>query len=86
MATTAMPLDAAFLHDLSVIAQSESRTRRLVKYVRRLAQSKPDPTLMTKEEFFANIDAAREEIRQGKCYTMLPGESLDDFLKHIENK
>ena len=36
MATTAMPLDAAFLHDLSVIAQSESRTRRLVKYVRRL--------------------------------------------------
>lgn len=83
MATTALPLDAAFLHDLSIIAQSESRTRRLVKYVRRLAQPKPDPTLMTREEFFANIDAAREEIRQGKGRTFTNIDDMNAWLNSL---
>ncbi len=35
-----------------------------------------DPTLMTKEEFFARVDKAKE----GSSYEMLPGENLTDFL------
>lgn len=35
-----------------------------------------DPTLMTKEEFFARVDKAKE----GPSYEMLPGENLTDFL------
>ena len=35
-----------------------------------------DPTLMTKEEFFAHVDKAKE----GPSYEMLPGENLTDFL------
>lgn len=46
-------------------------------------QKKEDPTLMTKEEFFANVDEALEQARQGKVHRMLPGESLDDFLNRV---
>ncbi|MDR1021821.1 MAG: hypothetical protein LBL94_00865 [Prevotellaceae bacterium] len=42
-----------------------------------------DDTLMSKEEFFAEVDAALEEVRQGKGYTMLEGETLTDFLNRI---
>ena len=41
-----------------------------------------DPTCMSKEEFFARVDEAREDIRQGKGIKMQANESLDDFLKH----
>lgn len=44
---------------------------------------KKDPTLMTKEEFFAKIDRAEEQFKKGKCHTMLPGETLDEFLKRL---
>lgn len=46
-------------------------------------KKKEDPTLMTKEEFFANVDEASEQARQGKVHRMLPGESLDDFLNRV---
>ena len=42
-----------------------------------------DPTLMTKEEFFANVDEALEQVKQGRVHRMLPDESLDDFLKRV---
>lgn len=42
-----------------------------------------DPTLMTKEEFFANVDEALEQVKQGRVHRMLPNESLDDFLKRV---
>ena len=48
-----------------------------------LQEKKDDPTLMTKEEFFANVDEAMEQARQGKVHRMLPGESLDDFLNRV---
>jgi hypothetical protein len=39
-----------------------------------------DDTLMSKETFFAEVDAALEEVRQGKVLYMLPEEALDEFL------
>ncbi len=45
-----------------------------------------DDTLMSKEEFFAKLDKSIQEIKEGKCHTMLPGESLEDFLDRIENE
>ena len=35
-----------------------------------------DPMLMTKEEFFARVDKAKE----GPSYELLPDEKLTDFL------
>ena len=76
MGNSALTMDSAFLRDLSVIAEDEGLTQKLIKYVHRLVQKQPDPTLMTKEEFFANVDAAREEIRQGKGKSF---DNLDDM-------
>ena len=38
---------------------------------------------MTEKEFFAKIDEARDEIKQGMGIRMLPNESLEDFLKRL---
>ena len=39
-----------------------------------------DPTLLSKEEFFARIEEAEREIAEGKGNMMLPNETLDEFL------
>ena len=81
---TALQLNADIYRNLGIIAEDESMLDKVAKYVRRLAKQKTeDPTRMSKEEFFARVDEAREEIRQGKGVRMLPNESLDDFLKRV---
>lgn len=47
------------------------------------AKGEADPTLFTKEEFFARVDEAREQIKRGEGVEMLPNESLDEFLERI---
>ena len=59
--------------------------KRVAKYLRKLvAEKEADPTLLTKEEFFARVDEAREQIRRGEGIEMLPDESLDEFLERVE--
>lgn len=81
---TALQLNAELYRNLGIIAENETMFEKVVKYVRKLAKKiQEDPTCMTKEEFFAHVDEARKEIRQGKGVRMLPNESLDDFLKRV---
>ena len=40
-----------------------------------------EPTLMTKEEFFARVDESRKEIKQGKYTVLLPDEDLATHLR-----
>ena len=42
-----------------------------------------DDTLMSKEEFFAKLDKAKEEIKEGKTIAMEPDEKLEDLLNRI---
>ena len=49
----------------------------------KVSRVKKDDTLMTKEEFFAKIDRAKEQARQGLVYSKNPGESLDEFLDRM---
>lgn len=81
---TAVQLNAEILRNLGAIAEDESMLKRVAKYLRKLvAEKEADPTLMTKEEFFARVDEAREQIKRGEGVEMLPDESLDDFLKRV---
>ena len=80
---TAVQLNAELLRELSTIVEDESLMTKVLKYIKKLTAKKPDPTLMTKEEFFAKIEKGEEEYRQGKTYAMLPGESYVDFRKRI---
>ena len=75
-------LNAAFLRDLSLVAEDEQMMKKVSAYVRRLVAQKTnetDKTAMTKEDFFRRID----EAEKGKTYTMRPGETLDDMLKRV---
>ena len=67
--------------DIGIIADNEPLMKRLCKYVSRLVKEKDDPTLMTKEEFYAKIERGEEDYRQGRCTRLLPGESVTDMLR-----
>ena len=79
---TAIQLNAEILRNLGALAEDEGMLKRVAKYLRKLvAEKEADPTLMSKEEFFARVDEAREQIKRGEGVEMLPDESLDEFLK-----
>jgi len=82
MATT--QLNAEFYRNMSIIAEDEVLTKRLMKYLRKLVASKQeDPTLMSKEELMTKIEKAENDFAEGRTYAMLPGESFSDFRKRI---
>ena len=68
---------------LAKIAGDENLMQQAVDFVKSLVKKakKPDPTLMTKEEFFAKLEQGEDEFRQGKCVRLQPGESLSDMLR-----
>ena len=80
---TALELNAELLLNMSIIAEDENLLKRAAKYLRKLVAEKEDPTLMTKEEFFAKIERAEREIAEGKGIKMLPNETLDDLLRRV---
>ncbi len=80
---TAVQLRAELFREMNPLLDSEAALEKLIKYVKKLTAKKEDPTLMTKEEFFAKIDKSLEQARQGQVHRMLPDESLDDFLRRV---
>ena len=78
---TTLQLNAELFRAMGEIADDETLMTKLLKYVKRLAAKKADPTLMTKEEFFRRID----EAKKGPSYRMLPNEDLTTFLQRIGN-
>ena len=79
-----MQMNAEILRNMSIIAEDESLLKRAARYLRKLAAEKEnDTTLLSKEEFFARVDDAREQIKRGEGVEMLPDESLDEFLERV---
>jgi hypothetical protein len=62
---TAAEIHTQIWRNIAEIADNESLMKQLAKYLKKLtAKKKSDPTLMTKEEFFAKIDRSLEQARQ----------------------
>ena len=79
---TTAQLNAEIMQNLSVLADSEDMMTRVAKYLRKLVkEKKADPTLMSKEEFFAKLDKAEEDYQKGNYTTLQPSESVTDMLK-----
>lgn len=77
-------LNAEILRNLGTLAESETMLKRVAKYLRKLVkESEADPTLMTKGEFFARVDEAREEIRQGKGKRFSNPEEMNAWLNSL---
>jgi prevent-host-death family protein len=45
-----------------------------------------EDSLMSKSEFYSMIKQALQEVEAEKTYAMLPDESLDDFMKRMEQE
>ena len=81
---TSIQMNAELLRNMSFIAEDENLLKRAAKYMRKLvAEKQADPTLMTKEEFFARVDEAREEIRQGKGKRFTNPEEMNAWLNSL---
>ncbi|MBQ9203023.1 MAG: hypothetical protein IJ155_02145 [Prevotella sp.] len=80
---TAIQLNAEMYRALGQIADDVNLMEKALKYVKKLAAKKEDPTLMTKEEFFARVDEAREEIRQGKGKRFSNPEEMNAWLNSL---
>ena len=76
---TAIQMNAEILRNMSIIAEDEHLLKRAAKYLRKLAAEKQDPTLVTKEEFFARIDKAKE----GPAMEFASVEELDKYIKEL---
>ena len=81
---TTAQLNAEIMQNLSVLADSEDMMTRVAKYLRKLVkEKKADPTLMSKEEFFAKLDKAEESIEQGKGKTFTHPSEMDAWLNSL---
>ena len=80
---TAIQLNAELYRNMGIIADDEVLMKKVLKYVKRLAATKEDSTLMSQTEFFARVDEAKKQIRDGKGEKMLPNETLDQFLERV---
>jgi hypothetical protein len=72
------------LQNIGYIADDEALMRRLTAYSKKLAKEKvSDPTLMTKEEYFAKIERAEQQAARGEYSVLLPGEDLTTHLRRL---
>ena len=81
---TAIQLNADIYQNLALLSEHKSMLDKAAKYIRRLVkQVTDDPTCMTKEEFFARVDEAREEIRQGKGIRFTDTAEMNAWLNSL---
>ena len=77
-------LNADIQRSLGAIADDETMLKRVAKYLRRVVKQKEeDPTLMSKEEFFANLDKAEHDIAAGKGKSFDNLSDMNDWLKSL---
>ena len=76
--TQQVAMNTELWQSIGYIADDDALMRRLTRYANKLAKEK-DPTLMTKEEFFARVEAAKE----GPSYELQEGETIEDLLKRV---
>ena len=76
--TQQIAMNTELWQSIGYIAADDALMRRLTRYAKKLAKEK-DPTLMTKEEFFARVEAAKE----GPSYELQEGETIEDLLKRV---
>ena len=80
---TTLQMNAELFHQLSIIAKDENLMAKLLKYTRKLTAKMEDPTLMTKEEFYARVDKAKEEIKKGEGIRFSDPVAMKEWLNSL---
>ena len=74
-------LTSEILQQVSLITDDEGKLQRVLRYLKRITASKPNPTEMTYEEFCSMVHEGEAQYARGEYTTQLPGESVSDMLK-----
>ena len=80
---TAVQLNAEVLRAINNISDDETLMTKVLAYIKKLTAKKEDPTLMTKEEFFAKIERAEKEIAEGKGVTFTNRNDMNAWLNSL---
>lgn len=75
--------NAEILRNLGTLAEDENMLNRVAKYLRKLVREKEDSTVMSKEEFFAQLDESEREIAEGKGITFDNIEDMNAWLNSL---
>ena len=67
---------------IGAIADNYELMRRLARYAKKLAKEN-DPSVMTKEEFFAHVDEGREQIHRGEGIRFSNREEMNNWLNSL---
>ena len=76
---TTPQLTAEIFRQLSLIAEDESKLQRAIKALKRITAPKPDPTLMTREEFVARV----KEAEKGPRRSFSSAKELDNYIRSL---
>ena len=77
-------LNADILRNLGIIAEDENMLAKVAKYVRKLAkQMTYDPTLMSKEEYFAMLDRSKAQADRGEVYRFSDKQAMLNWLNTL---
>ncbi len=77
---TQIDLNAELLRNMSIIAEDEQLLKRAAKYLRKLvAEKQADETEMSRDEFFARIEEARNQ--PGKVFNNV--NELDRYIQRL---
>ena len=68
---------------LAIVSEDEDMMKRAIKALKRITKPKEDPTLMTKEEFFAQIDNAEKQIEKRECITFSNIDKMNHWLNSL---
>ncbi len=81
---TALQLNAEIYRSLGVLSEDESMLKRAAKYLKCLAAELTyDPTLMSKEDFYARVDEAEREIAEGKGIRFTDKAEMNAWLNSL---
>lgn len=76
-------LTAELFRQMSLIVEDEGKLKRALKALKRITASKPDPTLMSEEEYMALLDKSEEEFRNGKYKSFSSVKDLDRYIRSL---
>ena len=83
---TAIQLRAEITREIDQYADDDNILAQILDFVNKITTKKPDPTALTKEQFFAKLDHSRRQAQRGEVYSKREDETFDQFFTRLENE
>ena len=68
---------------MDLYADNEDILQQVLDFFHSLTRKKPDPTLMSKEDFFKKLEESRQQAREGKVKSFSNLDEMHQWLKTL---